>query len=397
MDPYLGEWLNLGLRWTHVITGIAWIGSSFFFMWLDSHLTAPEPPAKDVEGELWMVHSGGFYRVHKIMVAPDPMPKVLHWFVWEATFTWVSGFLLLVLVYYLGAAVYLVDPAVSGISPGEAVALGLGTLVVGWAVYDLLWRSPLGRNHGALAAAVSFLLLAGVAYGLSRVMSGRGAFIHVGAMLGTLMAANVWMRIIPAQRQLVAARKEGRAPDPALGAAAKQRSVHNNYMTLPVVFVMLSSHYPVTYGHPWNWAILLALFVAGAAVRHCFNLRNRGRGRAGLWYAAAGVAVAVAVMIAIAPRRGEVAAGPPVAFADVRGIVARRCLPCHSQSPTSESFDTPPRGVVFDTADDIRLYAARIRATAVDARLMPLGNVTEMTEEERALLGRWIDQGAEVD
>jgi uncharacterized membrane protein len=401
MDPHLGDWLNLALRWTHLITGIAWIGSSFFFMWLDAHITPHEKPKPGVEGALWQVHSGHFYQVEKIQVAPQEMPRTLHWFKWEAAFTWISGILLLGLIYYLGAEVYMIDPAVSGLGSGAAVALGVATLVLSWAVYDLLWRSPLGAAV-VPASALSLLLAVAIAYGLGEVLSGRAAYIHVGAMLGTLMVGNVWMRIIPAQRELVAAREQGREPDPALGESAKQRSVHNNYMTLPVVFIMLSNHYPGTYGHEYGWLILTALFLIGAAVRHYFNLRNAGTERRGFLYLGAAAAGMVALVVMVAPEAQAPDAAAtedlePVAFSEVDTVIRFRCIACHSAKPSHESFDTAPQGVTFDSAEQIRRRAPRIYARAVVSKTMPLGDESGMTPEERALLGSWVRQGASLD
>lgn len=396
MDPFIGDWLNLVLRWAHVITGIAWIGASFYFNWLDSRLEQPEKPREGVEGELWMVHSGGFYRIEKIDVAPAEMPRTLHWFKWEAGFTWITGFLLLGLIYYLGAEVYLIDARVSGIGAGWAIALGLATLVISWLIYDLMWTSALARNEGA-ASALSFVLLIALAYGLGEVLSARAAYVHVGAVMGTIMAANVWMRIIPAQTQLVKATQEGGQPDARLALAAKQRSVHNNYMTLPVLFVMLSGHYPVTYGHAWGWLILAVLFLAGAGVRHYFNLRNKGR--TNRWIVPASAAAVIALMVATAPRPAPETAdlGEPVAFAAARAVVDARCVSCHSATPRDENFDTAPKNVKFDTPEQIRAMREKILVSAVESETMPLGNITGMTDEERVLLGRWLRQGAAIE
>lgn len=398
MDPIVTEWLNLILRWTHVITGIAWIGSSFFFMWLDSHLTAPETPKAGVEGELWMVHSGGFYQVEKMQLAPSQIPPMLHWFIWEATFTWITGILLLGVVYYLGAGAFLIDPSVADLSPLTAIAIGLGTLAVAWVVYDLLWQSRLAANT-ALAATLSFLLLLGIAYGLTHVFSGRGAFIHVGAMLGTLMAVNVWVRIIPAQRELVRATKAGTALDPALAANAKRRSVHNNYMTLPVIFIMVSNHFPSIYGNPYNWAMLGALFLVGATVRHHFNLRNRGQ--RSLWPIPAAAVVVLALVFMTLPRSAETTipatGAAAVPFSTVRAIIAKRCQPCHSATPSDSDFTAAPAGIKFDTPAEIAKMAGRINILAVQQHVMPLANRTGMTDAERVLLGRWIAQGAAIN
>ena len=400
MEAIISEWLGLALRWAHIITGIAWIGSSFFFMWLDSHLTRPATPRGRVEGELWMTHSGGFYLVEKMQVTPGEMPKTLHWFKWEAAFTWITGFALLAVVYYFGARVYLIDPAAADIGAGAAVAIGIGVLALAWVVYDLLWASPLATRNPALATAVSCILLVGLAFGLGEVFSGRGAYIHVGAALGTIMVANVWMRIIPAQRKLVEATQTGTEPDARYAESAKQRSVHNNYMTLPVIFIMIAGHYPATFGHAFGWLILLGLFVVGAAVRHWFNLRNAGR--ASLWplpAAAAGFLLIAALATGLPPAPDDESAfeAGSVSFAEAQAVIAARCTNCHAARPRHESFDKPPEGVVFDTPEQIKRRAARILARAVVTKTMPLANEGEMTQEERDLLGRWIYDGARIE
>ena len=398
MDSIIGEWLNLVLRWTHIITGIAWIGASFLFMWLDSHLEKPDPPRKGVEGELWMTHSGGFYVVEKMDLAPEEVPRTLHWFKWEAAFTWISGFLLLGLIYYMGAEIYLIDPAVADLTRAEAIAIGLGVLVLGWFVYDGLYRSPL-RHRGMLVEALGFALLIAVTYGLSQVFSARGAYMHVGAMLGTIMVANVWMIIIPSQAKLVEATRAGTKLDARLAFNAKQRSVHNNYMTLPVLFIMMSSHYPSTFGHTHAWAILIVLFVVGAIVRHWFNLRNAGTPR--VWPIPAAVAIMLGLIYATLPTGTFDTAteddGEPVTFAQAYEVISRRCVSCHAARPADENFEKPPKNVVFDTAAQIRGQAQMIKAVAVLTRTMPLGNTTEMTDAERRILGQWIAEGAEIE
>ncbi|MFQ5784146.1 MAG: urate hydroxylase PuuD [Alphaproteobacteria bacterium] len=401
MDPNLGEWLNLIVRWTHVITGIAWIGTSFFFNWLDSRLTPTETERPGVEGELWLVHSGGFYHVEKRQLAPHELPRRLHWFVWEATFTWLSGILLLAIVYYLGADVYLLDRGVSDIGAGAAIVLGLATLAASWVVYDLVWRAPPAARNPALAAVLCFALLVAVAYGLSQVIGGRAAYIHVGALLGTLMAANVWVHIIPAQREMVAATKQGREADPGLGRHAKRRSLHNNYMTLPVVFIMVSNHYAGTYGHALNWLVLALIALAGAGVRHYFNKRHNGEATAIGWLAAAAGVMVAAFLVAGPPERARqaanAAAGDAVSFAAVRAVVERRCLSCHSATPADKNFAEPPAAVAFDTPEQIANLVERIFARVVVTRTMPLANKTGMTDEERDLVARWIVQGARRD
>ena len=387
MTSWLGDWANLLLRWTHFIAGIAWIGSSFYFIWLDRAFGPDE--------SLWMVHSGGFYQVEKRRPGPGEIPPVLHWFKYEALFTWITGISLLVLVYYLSGA-YLLDPGVSRISRGAATGLGIGLLVVGWLIYDLLWRSPLASRRG-VAATISLLLLAVVTYALCRLLSGRAAFMHVGSLLGTIMVANVWMRILPAQQQMLDATRAGRHADFALGERAKQRSVHNSYMTFPLLFIMLSNHYPATYASPVNWLVLLLLFVAGAAVRHAMI----GRGASSRWaLVPAALALAGAMFFSTpkssaAPAR-RVAGGADSlpSFAAVRVVIAQRCQPCHSQWQSDRSFGPAPGGVTFDTPESIMRLAERIRVRAVDTKTMPLANKTGMTPEERELLARWIAAGA---
>ena len=393
MDPTVADWLNLSLRWIHLIAGIFWIGSSFYFIWLDNHLTVPERPKEGVEGELWMVHSGGFYQVERRRIGPGQMPKTLHWFKWEAAITWISGILLLSLVYYLTGGVYLVDPAVSGIGAGRATALGIGLLVGSWLVYDLLWQSRLGRDgKGQPATAISFVLVAGVVYGLCQVLSGRAAYMHVGAMLGTLMVANVWLRILPAQQQMIDATAAGREPDFTLSAYAKRRSVHNSYMTFPVLFIMLSNHYPATYGHKLNWLVLYLLILVGAGVRHVMIARQGS----GNWVLAPVAAALVTLFFLTAPVRTQATTGDQVSFAAVRAVINQRCVPCHSAYPSDPTFGAAPAGVSFDTPESVKQWAERINVRAVISETMPLANKTAMTREERALLGRWIEAGARL-
>jgi uncharacterized membrane protein len=404
MNPYLVEWLNLVVRWVHVIAGFMWIGSSIFFNWLDSHFEEPEVRKPGVEGELWMVHGGGFYQVEKKLVAPDRLPRRLHWFKWEAGFTWMSGFLLLGIVYYLGGGAFLVDPSVSSISPGWAIAIGVGTLVVGWAIYDLIWISPLAEpSREKYAIAICVALLLGVTYGLSHVLSGRAAYLHVGALLGTLMAANVWMRIIPSQRELVNATKEGRKPDASFAKKAKKRSRHNNYMTYPVIFIMLSNHYPSTYGHAWNWAILAGLMLLGGLVRHYLNTGDRSPK---ILLGGVGAAAALAVAFAVAgsgtpgapaPGHADAAVTDTIRFSSAQAVINQRCVTCHAAEPADKTFGASPGGVAFDTPERIRALAERIKYRAVTTRTMPFGNKTGMTDPERELLGRWIDQGAPLE
>lgn len=392
MEAYLLDWLGLLLRWAHLVVGIAWIGASLYFIWLDNSLEEPKGAGdreRGVAGELWAVHGGGFYHAQKYRLAPPALPERLHWFKWEAYWTWITGFALLVLLYYVNAETYLIDPAVAALSKPQAIGIGLGSLVAGLAAYEGLCRSPLGRNDAALAA-VLLALLAAAAWGLSLVFSGRGAYIHYGAILGTIMVGNVAHVIIPGQRELVRAKRENREPDPKYALAGKQRSVHNTYFTLPVLFVMISGHYAMTFGSRWGWLVLVALTASGALIRVWFVMRHKG-GAPG-WPLAAAVLILIAVAAMLAPRGGG--SGAAVAFDDVRRVMALRCVACHAAKPTFSGLAEAPRGLVLDTQERVRAVAPMIHQQSVLSRAMPPGNVTGMTDEERALLGRWYRAGA---
>ena len=396
--PYGLEWLNLIVRWLHLITGIAWIGASFYFVWLDNTIRPPAPGSdlanKGVSGELWAVHGGGFYNPQKYLVAPSELPKELHWFKWEAYSTWLSGFALLTIVYYFNAQAMMVDKAVADLSSWQAIGIGIGSLVAGWTFYDLLCRSRLGK-HDLAFGVVMFLFLVGAAYVLNKFLSGRAAYIHVGAMIGTMMVANVLMLIIPGQRKMVDAMMAGQKPDPVHGLKAKQRSVHNNYFTLPVLFIMISNHYAMTYRHEHAWAVLATIMAAGVLIRHFFNLRHKGRVE---WrYPAAGVALLVGLAIAIAPRApaaGAAAADPAAQFAKVQAIIAQRCVACHSDHPTQPGFASAPAGVMLHDPALIRQNAARIYLQSVQLKAMPIANLTNMTDAERAQVAAWFEAGA---
>jgi uncharacterized membrane protein len=393
MDAYAAQWVELLVRWVHLITGIAWIGASFYFVWLDNSLTPPQR-ARDAEegvgGELWAVHGGGFYHAQKYRVAPPALPATLHWFRWEAYSTWLSGFALFVLMYYLNARTYMIDPAVADITPATAVGVSVALIVAGWLFYDQLCRR-LGpaRERWLWAAIVGFA--SACAFGLSHLYSGRGVYYQVGAMLGTWMAANVLMVIIPSQRRLVEAKVAGNAPDPVHGLRGRQRSVHNNYLTLPVLFIMISSHYPMTFGHAHAWLVLVAIMLLAGFVRHFFNLRHRGR--TAWWIPAGAVAGTLALAIAMAPSAPARGDAPP-AFAAVERIVATRCAGCHAAAPSQPGFAVAPKGVLLDSAVQIRAHAAAIEQQAVRTRAMPIGNLTGMTDDERNTLGAWIAAGA---
>ena len=396
MEAYISDWLNLLVRWLHMIAGIAWIGSSFYFVWLDNHLQPPQADAdrdKGVGGELWSVHGGGFYHAQKYRVAPPALPETLHWFKWEAYTTWLSGMFLLVLVYWIGAEVYLVDPSVASLGPLTASGISLAFIVAGWLVYDALCRSPLVQN-GSLFAGVLLVLAALLAWGLCEVFGGRGAYIHFGAVLGTIMVANVFFVIIPGQRQMVAAAERGEAPDPLPGIRGKQRSVHNTYLTLPVLFTMISNHFAMTYNHEFNWAILIAISLAGALVRVYFVARHSGH--ASPLPVIGAVVLLLIVAVAIAPR-GMAASSGSVDFAAVRSVVQQRCTNCHAASPEHPGFQAAPAGVVLETDRQIVAEALRIHQQTVVTRAMPIGNLTRITEEERALIDRWYRAGAGAD
>jgi uncharacterized membrane protein len=390
MDPYANEWLDLLVRWLHVIAAIAWIGSSFYFIALDNHLRPPEDEAdaeRGVGGEAWEIHGGGFYQVQKYRVAPRTLPEPLYWFKWEAYTTWLSGFALLIVLYYVNANTYLIDKSVADLRPWQAIAISIALLAAAWLVYDGLCR--LIPNDVALGA-VLLVLVTLAAWGISHLFSGRAEYIQIGAMLGTMMAGNVFFVIIPAHWELIRAKQAGREPDAAAGLRAKQRSVHNNYLTLPVVFTMISNHFPITYGHSYSWLILVALLVIGAWVRHFFNLRHTGRTA---WWIPVTAALAIAAL-AVAIRPHGSSGGTAVPFTRAQAIVQERCVPCHSAHPTK--VDVAPMGLVFDTPKQIHAQASLIEQVAVTTKVMPLGNETGMTQAERDTLGAWIEQGAKT-
>ena len=390
IDPYANEWLDLLVRWLHVIAAIAWIGASFYFIALDNHLRPPKDEAdneRGVGGEAWEIHGGGFYQVQKYRVAPRTLPEPLHWFKWEAYTTWLSGFALLIVLYYVNANTYLIDRSVADLRPWQAIGISVALLAAAWLVYDGLCR--LIPNDLALAA-VLLVLVTLAAWGVSHLFSGRAEYIQIGAMLGTMMAGNVVFVIIPAHWELVRAKQAGREPDAAAGLRAKQRSIHNNYLTLPVVFTMISNHFPITYGHSYSWLILVALLVIGAWVRHFFNLRQTGRNA---WWIPVTAALAIAGL-AVAIRPHSSSGGTPVPFTRIDAIVEARCVPCHSVRPTK--VDSAPMGIVFDTPQQIAAQASLIEQVAVQTKVMPLGNQTGMTQAERDTLGAWINQGAKT-
>jgi uncharacterized membrane protein len=422
------EWLNLSVRWIHMIVGIAWIGASFYFVWLENNLNRVNP-RDGLSGDLWAIHGGGIYHLEKYKLAPPTMPDNLHWFKWEAYFTWISGVALLCVVFYANPTLYLLAPG-SSLSGLEGVALGLGSLFVGWFVYSVLCDSALGKRP-ALLGFILFVLLIAAAYGFSKVFSGRGAYLHVGAIIGTIMVGNVFRIIMPAQRALVAAIAENRTPDPSLPAKGLLRSRHNNYFTLPVLFIMISNHFPSTYGSPYNWLILAGIAVLAVLVRHYFNTRHNSHkfawtlpvsalGMLCLAYVTGPVQMPNAPQVAKiqyqplpgtaiggyrhdearpapAPEPAEVPeASPPVDFDKVHSVIQERCTVCHSANPTTTLFSTAPAGIMFDTPQQIQQLAPRIQAQAVTSHIMPLGNITQMTQQERDLIGAWVTRGAQT-
>ncbi len=391
MDPIVADWLGLALRWVHVMVGIMWIGTSFYFIWLDSALRREENQPEGLAGASWMVHGGGFYHVTKYLVAPGQMPEELHWFKYESYFTWVTGFLLLVVVYYFGANEVLIDPRILDMTPTQAILLSLGGLGGGWVIYDLLCRSPLGERTGPLALAV-FVLSVVAAFGFTHVFGGRAAYIHVGALLGTIMTANVFFVIIPNQKKSVAALVSGQEPDPAWGSKAKQRSLHNNYLTLPVVLMMISNHYPMMFEHELSWVLVIGILVFGGLVRFYANTKSAGNSGSAvtalLFYA--GIVGAGVVGVGSTRPGDDLASIGPVTFDQVRVVIAHRCTTCHAGQPSDPAYKAPPKGIAFDTPDQIERQRTQIERMTVLTRAMPLGNRTGMTEDERLVLARWI-------
>lgn len=392
MDPYLNEWLNLVIRFAHLITGIAWIGASFYFVWLDNHLQKPpqEKADKGIGGDLWAIHGGGFYEVAKYKLAPPKIPSTLHWFKWEAYTTWITGFLLLSLMFYVGAETYLIDKRVADLTQLQAIVLGIGSIVVGVGIYEALVRTKL-RNHGIILGIILLLAATGLAYGLTQIFSARGAYMHMGAIIGTIMAGNVFFGIMPSQRALVKAVEAGTAPDPAYGLNAKVRSTHNTYTTLPILFIMISNHYPMTFNHSANWLVLMAIILITAAVRQYFVLRHFGQQKPLILVAS--VLATIVLAFAIAPRSVELTPMQQqqvVTDTQVKQIIAQRCGSCHSETPSDAIFTIAPAGLIFSNISTIKQWGPRIKARVIDARDMPFMNKTGMTEQERSQLASWL-------
>ena len=404
METIIWAWIEMGVRWLHVIAGIAWIGSSFYFVHLDSSIKHAKNLPEGAGGEAWQVHSGGFYHMVKYLVAPSRMPGELTWFKWEAYTTLLSGLALLVIVYYLGAELYLIDNHVLTLEVWQAVTISALSLVIGWIAYDLLCKSSLGKNDTALAV-VGFFLLAALAYGFTQVFSARGAYMQMGALIGTIMVVNVWRLVIPNQKIVVADLIAGRQPEARLGNEARQRSLHNNYLTLPVLFVMISNHSPLAYASRWSWIIFALILLIGAAIRHFFNVRHRG-GASPWWsWGVAAAGMVLVIWLSSFPPIGPASDGAAgagakatgraeVIFAMVEEVVQTRCSACHAKEPAWEGIPVAPKGVMLETAAQIRAQAGRIALNAVWSHAMPPGNITEMEPAERAAIAAWLDAGA---
>lgn len=395
MTAYLLDWVNLLGRWVHMITGIAWIGASFYFIWLDNSLETPKDTKdseKGVSGEVWSVHGGGMYHAQKYQVLPDAMPEHLHWFKWEAYTTWLTGMFMMALMYWYSAEIYTIDPGVAAISKPVAILIGLLVIAGGWLGYDQLCKSKFGQRENVMSA-ILLVALTIIAYLLCQVFSGRGAFMHFGAMLGTIMVGNVFFVIIPGQKDLVGAKAAGRDPDPIHGIRGKQRSVHNTFFTLPVLFIMISNHYAMTYGHKYNWLILMAITLIGALVRVYFVARHKGK--ASLLPVLGALVILFGLIALMAPRQSATAAAgsdTKVELSTVHAIVTARCTSCHANVPTQPGFQAPPAAIVFETEDDVTRQAQVIHQQTVVTKAMPIGNLTAITDEERATIDAWFQQ-----
>ena len=395
MTPYIIEWINLILRFIHVITGVAWIGASFYFVWLDNHLQTPPKWKQDkgIKGDLWSIHGGGFYEVAKYKNGPKVIPEILHWFKWEAYSTWLSGFLLLCVMYYLGAESYLIDQRVADLSQPQAIGIGLLSIFGGWLIYECLCRSRLGQ-HSLVLAVLLLVLATALAYGLSQLISARGMYIHIGALIGTIMAGNVFTVIMPSQRALVSAVTEGTTPDPAWGMKAKLRSTHNTYTVLPLLFIMISSHYPMTYNHQYGWLVLISLFIITAAARWYFVLRHTNQQNIlipiGVLIATLTLAYAMSDKKQAEPV--DVSTAALVSQAEVETIINMHCVSCHASQPTDAIFTIAPSGVILDDYASMLRWMPRIQARVIDSHDMPFMNKTQMPQQQRDTLALWIAQ-----
>jgi uncharacterized membrane protein len=388
----ISEWASLILRWLHVVAAIGWIGSSFYFIHLDLSLKPKSGLPDGVQGEAWQVHGGGFYRIMKYLVAPAQMPEELTWFKWEAYTTWLSGFALMVVVYYLDADLFLVDKAILDLTPLQAGLFSFCSLALAWLLYEIACRTGLAQRELGFAVG-GYLFLVALTYAFTHVLSGRGAFNQIGAIIGTIMVANVFAVIIPNQKKIVAALIAGQPPDPKLGRTSKERSVHNNYLTLPVVVLMISNHYPLLYATRFNWIIVAIVLALGPVIRHFFNERHAGRKSPWwVWGVAAAGVIAIGFLSAAGPREKASALSTRPTLANVEEIVMSRCSMCHAAGPVWAGIVTAPKGIMLDDTDHIQRNIRLIGRVAAWSSAMPPGNITEMTTEERAILAAYITQ-----
>ncbi len=391
-EGHMMEWLNIVVRLMHITFGIAWIGASFYFVFLENALNRTKDVREELAGNLWAVHGGGFYYLEKYKVAPKTIPKHLHWFKYEAYFTWVSGFCLLFVVYYFNASALLIDKNVLDITPLQGIGIGVGSFIAAWIIYDLLCRSPLIKK-GIWFTLIGFIIAIGFAYFYSHVFSGRAAYIHFGAMLGSIMVANVFFVIIPSQKAMVKAAKEGKPLNPQLGKNAGMRSLHNNYFTLPVLFVMISNHFPSTFGNDNPWLILSIITLGAAGVKHYLNLKEKGQ--LSIWVMPVSIVILLAAAFISAPEKPG-ACNSEVSFAEVNLIIQKRCVACHSAKPTDDVYTAPPNGVMYDTPEEILKKKDLIMQRVVITKTMPQNNKTNITQKERDMIRCWIQQGASL-
>jgi len=392
MEAYLLDWANLLIRWLHFISGVAWIGASFYFVMLDSSLSKPsrsEDSARGVSGELWAVHGGGIYHSQKYLVGPfgEPLSEHLHWSKWEAYTTWLSGMGLLAIIYWFGANTYLIDQQVMPLTSFVAIGISVGFIVGGWVIYDTLCKLLKGRD--TLLAAIIFIFVILADWLLFQLFSARAAYLHVGAMMGSIMVANVFFHIIPGQKSMVAEIRAGQTPDPRYGVIGKQRSVHNTYFTLPVLFIMISNHYPMTYSHQQGWLVLGFIMMAGVLIRQFFVMRHGGNANKSL--VVTGIVLLLAMVVYLMPSTPDGEASGSISDAKIQQVVNQRCVACHANKPTQAGFVSPPLGLVLETSAQINQNAVKI-ATTVQTRYMPLGNLTQMTDQERSLIASWYAQ-----
>ena len=392
-EAHLMEWLNIIVRLMHITFGIAWIGASFYFVFLENSLNRTKGLRDELAGNLWAVHGGGFYYVEKYKIAPQKIPKDLHWFKYEAYFTWLSGFCLLFIVYYFNAAALLIDKNVLDITPLTGIGIGVGSFIAAWFIYDLLCKSPVGKK-GILFTIIGTIIAIGFAYAYTRIFSARAAYVHFGAMIGSIMVANVFFVIIPSQKAMVKAARENKPLDATLGKNAGLRSLHNNYFTLPVLFVMISNHFPSTFGYKYPWLILGLITIGAAGVKHYLNLKEKGQ--LSVWVLPVSSLILLGAAFISAPSKNAGACDATISINEVTNIVNKRCITCHSSRPTDDVYKTAPNGVMFDTPDDIFRKKDLIMQRVVITKTMPQNNKTNITQEERDMIGCWIQQGATI-